>query len=127
MEHTQVRIRVLGGFALAVHGRAVPLPVQAQRLVVLSAVRDQTPRAVAAGLLWGDVPQARAMSNLRNAAWRLNGASPEILEGGRDVVALRPGVSTDLDDARCSTSCKQGSAGKRVLRGASNASFVAEH
>ena len=100
VERTPVRIRVLGGFALAVHGQAVPLPVQAQRLVVLLAVRDRTPRVVAAGLLWGDVLQTRALSNLRNAVWRLNGASAEILEGGRDVVALRPGVSTDLDDAR---------------------------
>jgi DNA-binding SARP family transcriptional activator len=100
VERTPVRIRVLGGFALAVHGRAVTLPVQAQRLVVLLTVRDQTPRAVAAGLLWGDVPQTRALSNLRNAAWRLNGVSTEIVEGGRDVMALRPGVSTDLDEAR---------------------------
>ena len=100
MERTPVRIQVLGGFALAMQGQAVQLPVQAQRLVVLLAVRDRTPRAVAAGLLWGDVLQTRALSNLRNAIWRLNAASAEILEGGRDVVALRPGVSTDLDDAR---------------------------
>lgn len=100
IDHHAVRLCVLGGFQLYLAGHAVTIPTQAQRLLVLLAVRPRTTRGVAAGLLWGDVTQARAQANLRNAAWRLNALTLPILECSRRSVTLRPDVRLDLADAR---------------------------
>jgi DNA-binding SARP family transcriptional activator len=98
-EHA-IRLRILGGFRLLVDGRPAVVPIQAQRLLGLLAVRPCETRTAAAGLLWGDVTQERAQANLRNAAWRLNAVSDRILAASRCSIALGPAVSLDLADAR---------------------------
>jgi len=57
------------------------------------------PRAELATLLWGERPQSRAMSSLREALHQLRGALGEALETDRKAVSLRPGaVGLDLTE-----------------------------
>lgn len=57
------------------------------------------PRGQLAALLWGDRPESRAMSSLREALFQLRGALGPALETDRRVVSLRPeAISLDLDE-----------------------------
>lgn len=103
-------LRVLGGFQLLVGEHPVPLPLQAQRVLGLLAVREsiQT-RATLAGGLWGDVPERRAQANLRNAVWRIRLASDDVLQCTRHAVGLDSALALDLDEAqRCAKALLSG-------------------
>lgn len=76
------------------------MPVQAQRLLVLLAVRSAQSRSALAGTLWADVSESRAHAYLRNAVWRVRLASDAVLQCSRHSVGLDPAVSLDLDAAR---------------------------
>ena len=98
-EHT--RLCLLGGFQLLLTGRPVRLPVQAQRVLVLLAVRGvEQSRSTLAGTLWDDVPERRAQANLRNAVWRIRLISDAVLTCTRSSVALSGHVALDLDEAQ---------------------------
>lgn len=84
-----VDVTLLGGFRLAVGGRYVRLPVGAQRLVAVLALRGQVSRSRLAGTLWPDTPEHRAQASLRTGIWRVNQAAP-------DLVAITPS-QLDLD------------------------------
>jgi DNA-binding SARP family transcriptional activator len=98
--HAVAHLCLLGGFQLLVGGLSVRLPVQAQRLLVLLAVRSAQSRSRLAGTLWGDVPESRAHAYLRNAIWRVRLASDSALQCSRDIVGLAPTVTLDLEIAR---------------------------
>ncbi|MGH4006077.1 MAG: AfsR/SARP family transcriptional regulator, partial [Pseudonocardiaceae bacterium] len=70
---------LLGGFRLAVGGRDVRLPVSAQRLVAVLALRGQVSRSRLAGTLWPDTPEHRALASLRTGIWRVNQAAPDLV------------------------------------------------
>jgi DNA-binding SARP family transcriptional activator len=97
---TAVRLRLLGGFHLLLGGRPAAVPVQAQRLLALLALRPAQCRSALAGTLWGDVPESRAQANLRNAAWRVRLCSDAVLQCSRHSLGLDPAVTLDLDAAR---------------------------
>jgi DNA-binding SARP family transcriptional activator len=97
----EAHLRVLGRFELHLGGCRREVPWQVRRVLGLLAVAGPTlPRATVAGTLWEDVSQRRAQANLRNAVWRLRQLSDRVLYGDRDVVALRPSLPLDLDDAQ---------------------------
>jgi len=98
--HAAAHLCLLGGFQLLVGGLPVHVPVQAQRLLVLLAVRSAQPRSTLAGTLWGDIPESRAHAYLRNAIWRVRLASGSALRCSRHTVGLAPTVTLDLDVAR---------------------------
>lgn len=104
-----LRLHVLGSFRFLVGGHPVQLPVQAQRLLALLALGEPQSRSTLAGLLRGDVTEARAHAYLRNAIWRVRQASDGALCCDRHNVGLAPGVAVDL------TAARRGAA--RVLRG----------
>lgn len=72
-------VTLLGGFRLAVGGRDVRLPVGAQRLVAVLALRGQVSRSRLAGTLWPDTLEHRALASLRTAIWRVNQAAPDLV------------------------------------------------
>ncbi|MGH3774209.1 MAG: AfsR/SARP family transcriptional regulator [Pseudonocardiaceae bacterium] len=70
---------LLGGFRLAVGGRDVRLPVGAQRLVAVLALRGRLSRSRLAGTLWPDTLEHRALASLRTGIWRVNQAAPDLV------------------------------------------------
>jgi DNA-binding SARP family transcriptional activator len=100
--HPPLQLHLLGGFRFLVGGRPVQLPAQAQRLLALLALRGPQSRSTLAGLLWGDVVEARAQAYLRNAIWRVRQASEHALHCARHSVGLAPDVAVDVAAARWS-------------------------
>ena len=94
-----VRLRLLGCFELS-HGQAIArLPMLAQRLATLLAIRGETmDRSRAAGTLWPEVDTHHAMANLRTALWRLRSTRFHIVEPIGQALRLSPGVDVDLRD-----------------------------
>jgi DNA-binding SARP family transcriptional activator len=79
-------LELLGRFTASSSGRRLLLRPSAKRLLALLAVRGPLPRSDAAGLLWGDMTQIRALANLRTALWRTRQDCPELLSEDGDVV-----------------------------------------
>lgn len=70
----------------------------AQRVLAYLAVHDAAGRAELAGVLWPDLPQSRAQSDLRTALWRLRRVSRDFAETSGDVLYLHEHVAVDLRD-----------------------------
>lgn len=71
MRPDTVQISLLGGFACTSAGQAIPLPLGAQRLLALLALREGgAHRAGAAECLWPESSPGRAAGCLRSALWR---------------------------------------------------------
>ncbi|NCC30759.1 MAG: hypothetical protein EOM24_01900, partial [Chloroflexia bacterium] len=66
-------------------------------LAYLALERWPHARERLAALLWGDMPAARAQSNLRMALYTLNNLLPEVLESGRTTVALTADLPVKVD------------------------------
>jgi DNA-binding SARP family transcriptional activator len=92
-------IRVLGRFSYCDGGRPRALRPSARRLVALVAVRGPLPRQDAAGLLWPELTQVRALGNLRTALWRVRQDSPDLIAQDGDVLQLSE-VQVDYADVR---------------------------
>lgn len=92
-----IRLHILGSFRLTIDGTEASIAHQAQRLLVLLALRQQRLlRTFAAGLLWLDMPEERAAANLRSVLWRLRGLRVPIVDTRHGIVGLLPEVSVDL-------------------------------
>jgi DNA-binding SARP family transcriptional activator len=79
-------LTLLGGFRLCVDGLPVGLPVGAQRLVALLALRGRMSRSRLAGMLWPDTTEPRALASLRTAIWRVNQLAPGLVLSAGDTV-----------------------------------------
>ena len=92
-----LRLMMLGGFNLLQEDEQVILPVTAQRLVALLALRDRPlSRTYLAGVLWPDCPAERSLADLRTALWRANhGRAPVIAIVGMRL-SLRTEVQVDV-------------------------------
>jgi DNA-binding SARP family transcriptional activator len=67
----ELRLSLLGGFAVVVRGRKVNVPPSAQRVLVALAVRGQEQdRAVLGATLYPDARPSQVSANLRSALWR---------------------------------------------------------
>ena len=91
-----VRLSLLGGFRLWVDGVDDSLPVGAQRLLALLALRGRMSRSRTAGMLWPDATERRALACLRTAIWRANHVAPRILRVSSVAVDLAPDVDVDV-------------------------------
>lgn len=105
MTYREVSLCVLGRFQLTIEGCPTSLPVQAQRLLALLAVRPHQPRSAIAGTLWGDCSETRAQANLRNAVWLIRRSDESVLSCSRQSVGLDPGLVLDLAEAQRSARC----------------------
>jgi DNA-binding SARP family transcriptional activator len=92
-----VVLTMLGGFDLRSHGERVRLPPSAERVVAYLAIHQgPATRPNVAGTLWLDVPEDRAMANLRSALWRLRRPGVRIVEAAGEHLSLAPDVEVDF-------------------------------
>jgi DNA-binding SARP family transcriptional activator len=91
---------VLGSFAIEAADGAHPLPLLAQRLAVLLALRDEpVERLHAAVVLWPDVEHPQALANLRTALWRLRSPYPGLVGTCGKSLRSAPNVTIDLRES----------------------------
>jgi DNA-binding SARP family transcriptional activator len=96
----RLRIRLLGGFGLAVDETDVAISRGSQRLLAYLALRRRpVPRMLVAGTLWPAVGEAHAYSALRSALARLDAASRSAIVVDDHHLALAPHVRVDLWEA----------------------------
>jgi DNA-binding SARP family transcriptional activator len=87
----QLRVGVLGGLDLTVGGRPLAELASAKAralLVYLAMTGTAQSRSALAGLLWSDLPEEAARTNLRLVLTKLRRALPEHVEVTRQSVAL---------------------------------------
>lgn len=89
-------LRVVGTFTTYIDGRRVVLRPSAQRVVALLAIRGALASPDAAGVLWPDLTQERAMANLRTALWRVRNDGPGFVSREGNVVRISSDVRVDL-------------------------------
>ncbi len=88
-------VRLLGSFRLIVDGADVALPTGSQRLVALLALHGRQTRSRAAGTLWPDATEVRALGCLRTAIWRCHHGAPGVVQAGSTSLHLSAAVSVD--------------------------------
>jgi DNA-binding SARP family transcriptional activator len=96
-----VYLELLGGFECVHAGNRICLPLGAQRLLALLALREGgAHRAGAAERLWPDSSAGHAAGNLRSALWRgRRVAEVTVIECAGPRLRLSPSVCVDLRDA----------------------------
>lgn len=95
-----MEITLIGDFAVKGATGKQAVPRSGRQVLAAVALEGAMPRALAAGLLWPDKCERRALANLRSALWRLRSAGIDALdESDTAVLRLRPEVSVDLDEA----------------------------
>ena len=95
-----VKVALLGGFRLIVDGRTVILTPAPQRLIALLALESRSLlRPYAAGQLWPDIRDDRALGNLRSALWRLRRQGLDLVRSDGGHLRLAPSVWADVPEA----------------------------
>lgn len=92
----RAELRLLGGFSLLLDGRPVSLPPGCERLLALLSLKGRTSRSRAAGYLWPQTREAKALACLRTCVWRCNRAAPGIISADSGRLELTPSVRTDV-------------------------------
>jgi DNA-binding SARP family transcriptional activator len=93
----QIGLELMSGFALVHRRRPVTLPLTVQRVIAFVALRERpTLRLHVAGTLWMDLPERRALANLRSALWRLRQPGIDIVVASGLYLSLRPDVRVDV-------------------------------
>jgi DNA-binding SARP family transcriptional activator len=96
-----VRLEMLGTFDLYLGGRTVALPISAQRLLALLALRERPARrSWLAGTLWPDKGEERAAANLRSTLWRLRRPCIDLVVATGDRLQLDDSIDVDLHRVR---------------------------
>lgn len=100
---TDLRLVLLGGFALLLDGREVYLPMNAQRVLAGLCVGRRThltePRSVLAERLWAETAVERAQASLRTALWRIRQADTRLVATVHDHVRLGSQVGVDVHES----------------------------
>jgi DNA-binding SARP family transcriptional activator len=97
-EDVQSRLCLLGELRVDVGARTPRVPEGSKRLLVLLALhRRRVARRWAAGVLWPDGNDERAVGNLRSAIWRLRGAGLDVLDADKMCVKLADHVDVDVE------------------------------
>ncbi len=87
---------LLGGFTLLRENEEIVLPMSAQRLVALLALRERPlSRAYLAGMLWPEYSAERSLADLRTALWRVNHSASVVATAGMRL-SLRADVQVDV-------------------------------
>jgi DNA-binding SARP family transcriptional activator len=93
------RLVLADEFQLVIDDRSIAVPHSVQRLLALLAIgRRPIARSKAAGLLWLDVPEWRALGNLRTALWRLGRIPWRVVHTIDERIALDPSLSVDITE-----------------------------
>lgn len=91
-----VGITLLGGFEVRVGDRVAGLATGGQHLVALLALHGRRARSRAAGALWPDSTETRALGCLRTTIWRVNQVAPGLVRGDTRDVDLDPAAVVDV-------------------------------
>jgi DNA-binding SARP family transcriptional activator len=92
-------LQLLGRFNVRTDDHRLLLRPTTQRLVALLAVQGALSRSKAAGLLWGDLTEPRALGNLRTVLWRARQDCPRLVSEEGDNVRVSD-VRVDLLEVR---------------------------
>lgn len=99
-----VRLMLLGGFELRVHGEVVDVQPAVKRLAALVALTPHgLARDFAAFQLWPDKDEARARANLRSTLWRLRQLDAAVLWASATHLSLADSVWLDTRDGMAGT------------------------
>lgn len=94
----RVGLCLLGDLHVASEGGSQRIPEGGKRLLVLLALhRRHVDRRWAAGVLWPNGNDERAIGNLRSSIWRLRGSGIDLLQVDNQCVGLAPHVRVDVD------------------------------
>ena len=94
-----LHLQLLGTFQLVLNHQAVPITIGSQRLIAFLALHDRLlPRMYIAGVLWPNVPTARANANLRAGLWRLPASCRPVIDQSAQHLRLTS-IPVDLRDA----------------------------
>jgi DNA-binding SARP family transcriptional activator len=93
---SRLQLRLLGGFQLEQEGRTLQIPHSGRRIVAFLGIRGRCDRVEIAGSLWPDVPEAKALANLRTALWRLRRLTATDVVSGQEALATAPTVDVDV-------------------------------
>ncbi|MCB0209330.1 MAG: tetratricopeptide repeat protein [Anaerolineae bacterium] len=98
-----LRLKLLGHPEITIHDQPVTdaMSSKAQAVLYVLAVQSQPQsRSVLAGLLWGDMPESSARTNLRKALADLRRVVGDYLDISRHDVTFQPGSDIWVDVAR---------------------------
>src|SRR5919197_3933945 len=94
------RLVLLGRFALWRGDVRLQPPMPAQRLLAFVALHDRAVfRSYAAGTLWAETTDDRALGSLRSALWQLHRLDAGLVEATKHTLELAPGISVDVREA----------------------------
>ncbi|GGR33449.1 ATP-binding protein [Deinococcus ruber] len=94
-----VTLNLLGAPSLVVEGRVRLLERKSAGMLAYICVEGQVTRERIAGLLWPNVPDASARTNLRQMLWRLRSYGAELVVGER-LLSLANDVQPDITQFR---------------------------
>jgi DNA-binding SARP family transcriptional activator len=107
---------LLGGFTLLRENEEIVLPMSAQRLIALLALRQRPlSRAYLAGLLWPEYSAERSLADLRTALWRVNHSRASVVATTGVRLSLRAEVQVDVWALTAVWRAGGGSAAKSVI------------
>ncbi len=69
-------------------------------LALLVLEHGRLSRGMAASTLWPGTSDKRASANLRTTLWRINSASPRLIDGNTSSLELAPNWGSDLNEAQ---------------------------
>lgn len=96
---TGPRLSLVSEFQLLIDNRQVSVPHGVQRLLAFLAMAGQpVVRSRVAGQLWLDVPEWRALGNLRSVLWRLRRLPRKLVRTLDDRLSLDNEVQVDLTE-----------------------------
>lgn len=90
------RLTLLNGLRLSRACELIPITTRGQRLAALLALRGPQSRTMIGGMLWPEVPEARARTSVRAAVRDLNLQAPGLLVSSAFDVRLDPAVPIDV-------------------------------
>jgi DNA-binding SARP family transcriptional activator len=92
-----LQLMLLGGFTLLRDAEEIELPMSAQRLVALLALRERAvSRAYLGGVLWPNCTSERSLADLRTALWRANHCKAKVIATAGVRLCLRAEVEVDV-------------------------------
>jgi DNA-binding SARP family transcriptional activator len=95
-----ISLHLLGCFELIDGPARQQMPLPAQRLTALLALRDEPiGRTHAAGILWPEVEHDHALANLRTALWRVRNLAPGIVSSVGATLRSSTGLAVDLRES----------------------------
>jgi DNA-binding SARP family transcriptional activator len=90
-------LSLLGSWELRRDGDVVEFTTNAQRLLVLLALKGPQRRTYASAVLWPEVRDEQALTRLRCTLWRMRRQCTDLLDVGEQTVALSDAIEVDVE------------------------------